>query len=426
MAEPVKRWRRRSSKFALMAIGLAGIAALAGYVNALDTGSPPARAAPEDRRNPGHKPPVPVLAATPERQDVPLVLEGVGSVQAYNTVTVKSRVDGNIVKLGYREGQFVHKGDLLVQIDPRPFQAQFEQAQANQAKDTANLDNARRDLARVAALVQQQLAATRQPSDTQKALVAQLEAQTKADQAQIDTAKLNLDYASITSPIDGVTGLRLVDVGNLVTASAGTPLVTVTQIQPIFVTFTLAERDLDRIRRALAEHPLPVLAYNGEDDREIARGTLQVINNTVDQSTGTVQLKSEFANQDRALWPGQFVNAHLVLSIVKNGLTVPTAAVQMGPKGAFVYVVGDDSRGEPRSVTVTQVQGGRALIGKGLALGERIVVSGQSGLSPGAEVVVKPGSPGSMVARQPEIGPEGVGSTGINTGPDGIGGAKPR
>ena len=227
------------------------------------------------------------------------MVRGIGSVQAFNTVTVKSRVDGNIVKVGFVEGQLVRKGELLMQIDPRPYQAQLEQAQANQAKDQANLANARRDLARYAALLPQKLATTQQQYDTQKATVDQLTAAVESDQGQIDAARLNVAYSSITSPIDGITGLRLVDIGNLVQASAATPLVVVTQIKPIYVTFTIAERDLDRIRRAMASHSLSVLAFNGGDNKQLSQGVLKLVNNTVDQATGTVTLKAEFANRMR-------------------------------------------------------------------------------------------------------------------------------
>jgi multidrug efflux system membrane fusion protein len=369
---------------------------------------------------------VPVLAATAEAKDFPIIVRGVGTVQAFNTVTVKSRVDGNIQRIGYQEGQFVQKGDLLVQVDPRPYQAQLQQAEANKAKDQANLENAQRDLARYAVLVKDNLAATRQQYETQQATVAQLQAMVQADQAQIDAAKLNVAYCSITSPIEGITGVRLVDIGNLVQASAAMPLVVVTQIKPIYVTFTIPERDLDRVRQAMAEHRLPVLAFNGDDTRQLSQGVLKVVNNTVDQNTGTVTLKSEFANQDAVLWPGEFVTAHLVLDVVKNGVTVAVGAVLMGPAGPFVYVIEPNSTVEARPVTTLDVENGTALIGKGLNVGDKVVVTGQTGLAPGVKVAVKPGTLGEMNALEPEIGPEGVGSTGITTAPSGAGGITPR
>lgn len=372
------------------------------------------------------KGPVPVLAAEAKAEDVPIIVRGIGNVVPFNSVEVKSRVDGAITKIFYREGQFVRTGQSLIQIDPRPYQAQLDEATANAGKDRANLDNARRDLARLAALLQTQLAATRQQYETQQALVAQLESTVAADQAVIETARLNLDYATIRSPIDGVVGLQLVAVGNLVQAGAATPLVTIAQIQPIGVVFTVPERDLDRIRRSATHNKLGVLAFNGEDDRQLAAGTLSVINNQVDPATGTITLKAIFPNRDQALWAGQSVNAHLVLETVKSGVTVAPGAVQMGPTGPFVYVIRPDSTAEARPVTVVQVESNAALIGKGLAAGERVVVSGQAGLSPGVKVAVRQGTPGEMVAKQPEIGPEGVGSTGLTTAPAGAGGINPR
>ncbi len=369
---------------------------------------------------------VPVLAAIATAEDFPIIVRGIGSVVAFNTVSVKSRVDGNIVKIAFTEGQPVNAGDLLVQIDPRPYQTQLAQSQANKAKDEANLENARRDLDRDALLLKDQLAATQQQYDTQRALVAQLEAAVQSDEAQIDAAKLNIAYSTITSPISGITGLRLLDIGNLVQASAGTPLVIVTQIQPIYVTFTVQERNLDRIRQAMAQHQLSALAFNGDDSQQLSQGVLELVNNTVDQSTGTVTLKAQFANQIERLWPGEFINAHLVLDVVQNGVTVPAAAVQMGATGPFVYVIREDSTVEARPVKITDVDKNTALIGNGLKAGDNVVVSGQINLVPGVKVSVQPGSPGEMIAREPQIGPEGVGSTGITTGPAGIGGLKPR
>ena len=386
-----------------------------------------ATAAPEQGAQQGGLQAVPVLAAQTEAKDVPIIVRGIGSVQAFNTVTVKSRVDGNITKVAYTEGQYVHAGDLHVQIDPRPYQAQLEQAEANKAKDEANLENAKLILTRYAALVNTHLAVTQQQYDTQKATVDQLVASVQADQAQIDAAKLNVAYCSITSPIDGITGLRLVDIGNLVQASAATPLVVVTQIKPIYLTFTVPERDLDRIRAAMAQQPLSVLAFNGDDNRQLSEGVLKVVNNEVAQNTGTVTLKAQFANNDAALWPGEFVNAHLVVKVVKNGITVPAGAVLMGPSGPFVYRIAPNSTVEPVPVTITQVENGRALItGKGLAAGQQVVASGQAELTPGVRVAVAAGRLGQMNAREPEIGAEGVGSTGITTGPPGTQGVTPR
>jgi membrane fusion protein, multidrug efflux system len=363
----------------------------------------------------------PVVAAVTEVQNVPIILRGIGTVQAFDSVTVKARVDGNIVKVGFREGQSVKQGDLLFQIDPRPYQAQLDQAQANKAKDEAALAEARLDLARYEKLLPDQLAVTRQQYDAQHALVDEDIAAVGVDQAQINTAKLNLTYAAVTSPVDGITGVRLVDLGNLVLASAATPLVVVTQIKPIYVTFTIAERELDRVRKAMSGHSLTVLAYDGEDEKQLSQGQLNLINNSVDQNTGTVTLKAEFANEEAALWPGEFVNAHLVVGNVANGITVPAGAVLMGPSGPFVYRINSNSTIEPISVAINQVENGRALIsGNGLKGGEQVVASGQSDLMPGATVAVKSTSPSEMSEKEQEIGPEGVGTTGLTTAPPGI------
>jgi membrane fusion protein, multidrug efflux system len=414
----VGRWRN----LALAILGVIGLGTGLWFFAARDN----AGMAQSKAERGGQQKPVPVLATTAEAKDFPIIVRGIGSVEAFNMVTVKSRVDGNIEKIAYREGQYVHKGDLLVQIDPRPYQAQLEQAEGTKTKDEANLENAQRDLARYAALLKGNLAVTQQQYETQQSTVAQLKATLQADQAQIDAARLNVAYCSITLPIDGITGLRLVDIGNLVQASAATPLVAVTQIRPIYVTFTIPERDLDRVREAMAKHPLTVQAFNGDDTRMLSQGNLEVVNNTVDKSTGTVTLKAQFANQDAALWPGEFINAHLELDVVENGVTVPVSAVLMGPTGPFVYEIEPDSTVKAQPVTTTEVENGTALIGNGLETGATVVVTGQTGISPGIKVAVKPGNPGEMDAGQPEIGPEGVGSTGITTGPSGAGGITPR
>src|SRR5437764_2734624 len=257
-----------------------------GNTNSTQSGQP--QRAESGKQASGHqRGPMPVLATVASAKDFPVIIRGLGSVQAFNTVTVKSRVDRQITQVPFQEGQYVKPGDLLMQIDPRPYQAQLVQAKANKAKDAANLANAQRDLARLAALLQTQLAATRQQYDTQKALVDQLTAGVEADDAQIQAAQLNVDDAAVRSPIEGVTGLRLVDVGNLVAAGAGTPLVVVTQIKPIFVTFTVPERDRVRVRQTMAEHPVTVLAFDSEDGRQLSEGRLTLVNNAVDQASGT-------------------------------------------------------------------------------------------------------------------------------------------
>ncbi|HWB48063.1 MAG TPA: efflux RND transporter periplasmic adaptor subunit [Stellaceae bacterium] len=412
---------RRSRKLLVM-LGAVAVVTLACAAAAWH-----GRAAPEvGQAQQGQQAAVPVFAGEAKAQDVPIILRGIGSVQAYNTVSVKSRVDGNITQVAYKEGQDVKAGQLLVQLDPRPFQAALDQAIGTQGKDQANLANAQLNLNRDAAIVGSNLAISRQQYDTDKATVAADQATVDADKAAVEAARVNLDYASIRSPIEGRTGQRQVDIGNLVQASAATTLVVVTQMKPIYVTFSVSGTDLTRIRENMARHPLKVAAYDAADQKEIAAGQLTLIDNQVNATTGMVTLKATFPNNDEVLWPGAFVNAHLILDTVRNGVTVPSAAVQMGPKGAFVYLIKPDSTVDVRQVDVTQIEAGAALIGKGLQAGDKIVVSGQSRLYPGSKVAVQQGSPGQMNAQSPEIGPEGVGSTGVNTPAPGGGGITPR
>lgn len=415
---------RRSRKFLLMLCALAGIG-LAGWLITAHA-SNKAKAAQEQQEQ-AKNAPVPVFVTKAQTQDVPVILRGIGAVQAYNTVEIKSRVEGSIVQVAYQEGQDVKAGDLLIQIDPRPFQAALDQTIANREKDQATLANAQLNLARDAAIVKANLAVTQQQYDNDKATVAADQGMVDSDKAQVETARVNLDYAAVRSPIDGRTGRRQIDIGNMVEANETTPLVIVTQVKPIFVTFSLPGTELTRIRVQMAQHPLVVDAFDVDDTKQIAEGKLTLIDNQVDQATGMVTLKATFPNNNELLWPGAFVNAHLVLETVKNGVTVPAPAVQMGPSGAFAYVVKPDSTGELRKITVTQVENNTALIGQGINADENVIVSGQNGLYPSAKVAVQEGGPGQMNAQQPEIGPEGVGSTGVNTPTAGApGGVNPR
>jgi membrane fusion protein, multidrug efflux system len=329
---------------------------------------------------------IPVMATPAAAANVPIILRGLGSVTPFNTVAVKSRVEGNITRIHFTEGQEIKAGDLLIELDARPFQAALDQANATLAKDQANLANAQADLARYARLLKDSFAPEQQYA-TQKATVAEDEATVKSDQAAIDAAKLNVEYASIRSPIDGIVGIRQIDLGNLVQANSQT-LVVVTQIKPIYVIFSLPEADIPRIRAAMAKRKLEVQAYDAADQQPVSRGVLNLIDNQVDHTTGTVKLKAEFENSDEALWSGQFVNAHLVLKVVKNGVTVPAAAVQIGPNGRFVYVVRSGETVELRPIKVTQTESNVSLVGTGLAAGEQVVTSGQFRLTPGAKVVV--------------------------------------
>jgi membrane fusion protein, multidrug efflux system len=328
---------------------------------------------------------VPVTPGTVVARDVPVLLRGIGTVQAYNMVTVKSRVDGQIVKVNFKEGQEVKQGDPLFQIDPRPYQAALEQAQAAKLKDEAQLAGAQLDLARYSKLLGTGYQ-TRQSFDQQTALVGQLQAAIKGDQAAIDNARLNLDYADIRSPIDGRTGARLVDKGNLIHAADNTALVTITEVKPIFVSFTLPQDTLDGVREQQQKAPLTVQAYAGEDTTLLSTGKLTLIDNTIDQSTGTIHLKARFDNTDERLWPGEFVNLRVILEMRHAVPVVPSQTVQQGPEGNYVYVIRPDNTVERRDVIVAAIQDGIAVVTKGLQPGERVVVDGQYRLTDGARV----------------------------------------
>ena len=342
---------------------------------------------------------VPVIAQAVQAHDVPIYLTGIGTVQAFNTVTIRTRVDGQIDKIAFVEGQDVKAGDLLAQIDPRPFQARLEEAQAQKASHEAQLGDAKIDLQRFTNLAQRG-AATQQSVDTQKALVAQLEANIQADQAAIDNATVQLGYTAITAPISGRTGLRLVDQGNIVHATDQTGLVVLTQIEPISLVFSLPEDALPDVAHAMAQGSLKAVAFGRDDKTELAEGTLALIDNEIDQTTGTIRLKATFPNKDHALWPGQFVNAHLYLTVRHDGLTVPAAVVQRGPQGTYAYVIKPDSTVEMRPIAVAQMRDGIALIDSGLSAGERVVVDGQYKLRPGARVEVGGPASAAVIARQ--------------------------
>lgn len=336
-------------------------------------------------------PAIPVTPGIVAARDMPEYLQGIGTVQAYNSVTAKTRVDGPIVKEAFTEGQEVKKGDLLFQIDPRPYQAALEQAKAAKEQNVARLETAETDLVRYGRLVGSGFQ-TRQSFDEQRGLVAQLQAAIRGDEAQIDTASLNLSYTEIRSPIDGRLGARLVDVGNLVHASDNTALVTITQIRPIFVSFTLPQNTLDEIRQHQLEGALQVIALSGDGKTQLAEGKLTLIDNTIDQATGTIHLKATFPNESERLWPGEFVNVRLVLRLRRNVATVPSQTVEPGPKGDFAYVINKDNTVERRTVEVAGIQDGLAVVTKGLTPGERVVVEGQYRLSDGVRVEPLPAS----------------------------------
>ena len=345
----------------------------------------------------GGNAPAPVLAEHATVGDVPKYLDGVGTVRALNMVTVRSQVDGTIVRINFQEGQDVKAGDVLVRIDPRTYQAQLDQAVAKKALDEAQLRNAKLDLERYANLVKA-TAVTRQQYDTQLAVVAQFEAQVKLDEGAIDNAKTLLDYCTIVSPLNGRLGIRLVDEGNFVHAVNATGIVVITQIQPIAVIFTLPQQLLPQVNDAFNKESLVADALDSVTKTALGHGKLVVVNNQVDQTTGTVQFKAEFPNADLRLWPGQFVTVRLLIDTLHDVVSVPMAAVQQGPSGTFVYVVQDDSTVAVRSVAVVQRDESRAIISEGVTPSDRVVTSGFAQLSAGRRVAVA-GSDDSSVAR---------------------------
>lgn len=336
-------------------------------------------------------PPVPVVAGAVERRDVPIFLDGLGTVQAFNAVNVKARVDGQLEKVAFIEGQDVKVGELLAQIDVRPYQAMLDQAVARKAQDEALVANGRLMLQRDQDLINKKVL-DQQSFDTQRYTVDQLVATVKADQAAIDNAQTQVDYTRITAPLAGRVGVRQVDQGNLVHATDAGGLVLITQLQPISVIFTLPEQDFQSIRDNYppdaAKNPMTVLAVGRNNAGELGQGTLAVIDNQIDSTTGTIKLKATFANDDLRLWPGQFVNARLLLTTRKAGLVVPAAVVQRGPQGAYVFVIRPDETVEARVVKVAQSEDGFALIDDGLHYGERVVVDGQYKLQGGSKVAI--------------------------------------
>ena len=377
---------------------------------------------------------IPVTVATVLRQDLPIYLNGLGSAEAYYTVNVKSRVDGQLLNVKFREGEFVRKGDLLALIDPRPYQAQLDQAQAQLFKDRAARRDAQLNYERYKSLLQESGAVSQQQVDTQKATADQLEGTVRNDQALVDNAKLNVSYCHITAPESGRIGLRLVDPGNMVHATDANPLLVITQLQPITVIFTLPEDQLQTVSQRMQKGTLPVDAYSRDDQTKLATGKLLTIDNQIDQTTGTGRLKAVFENNGNELWPNQFVNIHLLLETKKNAIVIPAAAVQRGPQGSFVYLVKPDKTVTVRPVNIAVTQGNVAQIDSGVAVNDVVVTDGQDKLQEnshvephqqaaanGAHNAAHPGNPNSGVAgqRKPALGSPGT----DNPGP---GNARPR
>jgi multidrug efflux system membrane fusion protein len=356
------------------------------------------RAAPRAAATP---PVVPVVAGTVMQHDVPIYLSGVGTVIAFNTVVVRSQIQGQIVSIDFTEGQTVHTGDLLAQIDPRPYQAQLDQVTATRARDQAQLTNALANLGRYTQLGDKGWA-TPQLVETQKAQVAQLQSAIKADEALIEAANVQLSYTRLTSPIDGVVGIRQIDIGNVIHPTDTNGLVVVAQIEPISLIFTLPETDLPKIQQQqeVAKGPLTVLAYSQDDAIKLDQGTLGLVNNQILQTTGSIQLKANFPNKSHRLWPGELVNARLLLDTRHDGLTVPASVVQQGPQGAYAYVIDPSNTVEIRPVTVAQISDGQALINSGLTANEQVVVDGQYKLQPGTQVRILHGRAAEEAAAQ--------------------------
>jgi membrane fusion protein, multidrug efflux system len=333
------------------------------------------------------QPAVPVVAGVVRSHEVPIYLRGVGTVIAYNTDIVRSQIQGQLTQITFTEGQTVKAGDLLAQIDPRPYQAQLDQMIANRARDQAQLTNAIANLGRYTELLSKGYA-TPQLSETQKAQVAQLQSAIKADEAMIEQAEVQLSYTRLTSPIPGVTGVRQIDVGNIIHPTDPNGLVVVTQVEPISLIFTLPQSELPRIQTQMAKGPLTVLAYSQDDKTKLDEGKLLLANNQIVQSTGTIQLKATFSNTAHLLWPGQLVNARLLIDTRKDGLTIAAPAVQQGQTGSYVYVIAPDGKAEVRPVTVAQISEGQALIDTGLKANETVVIDGQYRLQQGSLVHV--------------------------------------
>ncbi len=371
------------SKRSVWTLLVVAVVAIAAAWYWLGRGAGPAKVA-----APAAPPAIPVDATAVRRQTVPVFLTGLGTVQAFNTVTITARVDGQLQKVAFVEGQDVKKGDLLAQIDPRPYKAQFDMAVAKKAQDEALLANAQRDLDRYVTLSSRDYT-SKQTLDTTRSLVTQLEAQIKGDQASIDSAKTQLDYTTIVSPIDGRTGIRQIDEGNIVHAADTSGIVVITQLHPISVIFTLPEDELPQVSQAMSTGPAKVAALSRDGKTELDSGSVALIDNQIDQTTGTIRLRANFDNPHNTLWPGEFVNARVQVATRENALTIPSAAVQRGANGLYTYVIKADDTVEVRPLSINTDNGSIAVVEEGLADGDRVVTAGQYRLEPGTHVRIR-------------------------------------
>jgi multidrug efflux system membrane fusion protein len=345
---------------------------------------------------------VPAVVATVQRRDVPIYLDGLGNVTAFKTVTVRSQVDGRLDRVLFKEGEPVKAGELLARIDPRPFQNQLQQALGALERDRAQLEAARRNFERYRQLAAKKLI-PQQQADDQAAMVGQFEGAVRVDQATIEVAKLNLDYANIKSPIDGVTGVRIVDPGNLVRASDPNGLVVITQLDPIAVLFSLPQDELPRVMQELQRGLLSVEAWNRDGAQKLATGQLTLVDNQINAATATMRLKAVFPNPQRLLWPNQFVKSRLLLTVRKDAVVVPSTVPQRGPEGTFAYVVQPDQTVQPRNIEVEHTEGDIAIIAKGLAEGEQVVADGQNQLRAGSKVIPRPSAQPARAPREGEV-----------------------
>jgi membrane fusion protein, multidrug efflux system len=334
-------------------------------------------------------PSVPVIATTAGQADVPIYYDALGTVMAVNTVAIRAQVNGQIVSVNFVQGQDVKKGDVLAKIDPAPFQATLDQAVAKKSQDQATLIDAQKDLVRFKTLVIRN-AETQQNVDSQQAKVDQTKAMIDADQGAIESARTQLDYTTITAPIDGVVGFRQIDIGNIIHTTDANPLTVLTQIKPCDALFTLPQDDLGPVREAMLRGSVEVLAFDQNNKTQLAQGKLLLIDNQIDQTTSTIRLKAEFSNQDERLWPGEFVHIHILITTRKDAVTVPPLAIQRGPDGLYVWIIKPDNTVQQRAIDAQTVDEQTAIVSKGLAVGERVVLDGQSRLDEGVHVNIRP------------------------------------